>query len=168
MPAARNHDTPRRAGARVEKLAAEVEALEQTLALLRTKEARQDEFLQQLVRDVAQLSSGIASVAEQGQPVSRTTFEIIARGVLFATVGAIVGGALGGPAIALVLHEPVAGKMIEGAISGALGAAASEVAGLLDPFDRPEPSIGSSVGVDISKEEEKQNQEEGRQKQKGK
>jgi hypothetical protein len=68
-----------------------------------------------------------------------------------------------------VLHEQISGKVLENAITGALGAAAAEVADLLDPFDRPEPSIGSSVSIDIRTEEEQRYREDSsRQNQKGK
>jgi hypothetical protein len=131
-------------------LADQVAFLQEYVATVAAKEAEQDAFLQTLAQDVTALRTGVTNLSQSGRPVTRTAFETIGRGVLFATVGAIIGGALGGPAIALVLHEPVSGKVIEGVISGVLGAAAAEVAGLVDPFGQDNRQEGGQSTIDDS------------------
>jgi hypothetical protein len=120
----------------VAALGDQVELLRYGFVLLSARDAEQDTFQQALLQEVEHLSGTIERLQSSGEPVTRTLFDTIGRVVLFATLGAVICGGLGGPAVAFILNDPVSGKVLEGAIFGGLGAAAAEVAGLIEPSER--------------------------------
>jgi hypothetical protein len=115
-------------------LADQISVLRQRLESVEAKSVEHDAFRQIMVTRLEILSD--ITGGSTGPPVTRSLFDAIGRYLLVATVGAIFCGGLGGPAIALALGDPVSGKVLEGAISGALGAAAAEVANSLEPSVR--------------------------------
>ena len=100
---------------------------------LKRSEVEQSEFVRQIEGRLQGLQAEVEELRQRQEPPPWSLFDSIGHALLRMTVGAVLGGILGAPVMSYLLHEPVAGRLIEGVVGGVVGGLASDIA---DPLDR--------------------------------
>ena len=78
------------------------------------------------LREVQSELGWLRQEVEATRAVPRTLLDRVAGALLRITISTVLGGLVGGPAMAYVLNEPLVAAAVEGAIGGLVGGIASE------------------------------------------